>query len=131
MNDVGQCHTCGTGDPGTKSGNFVPDHQPPTGINASGQPQRLYPQCLNCSRQQGGQVRGQQQKQQQDQSAQWSIVRPSQTRPFSGWNSLDLLQLTFGGSRGETAYVPFYDIYEGGGGPTPVVTSTIRYDDIQ
>jgi RHS repeat-associated protein len=23
------CHTCGSTDPGTKSGNFVPDHQPP------------------------------------------------------------------------------------------------------
>jgi RHS repeat-associated protein len=32
INDIGRetgCHTCGTTDPGTKSGDFVPDHQPP------------------------------------------------------------------------------------------------------
>ncbi|MGO4389676.1 RHS repeat domain-containing protein, partial [Microvirga sp. 2YAF29] len=52
------CHTCGTKDPGTKSGNFVPDHQPPTGTIPPGQPQNLYPQCIDCSRLQGGQVRG-------------------------------------------------------------------------
>jgi RHS repeat-associated protein len=55
------CHTCGTKNPGTKSGNFVGDHQPATALNQSGQPQRLYPQCLACSRRQGGQVRGVQQ----------------------------------------------------------------------
>src|SRR5205085_4171575 len=35
INQQGQqngCHTCGTTDPGTKSGNFVPDHQPPNGL---------------------------------------------------------------------------------------------------
>ena len=53
------CHTCGNKDPGTKSGNFVPDHQPPSGLNNGGD-QRLYPQCIDCSRVQGGQVRGQQ-----------------------------------------------------------------------
>ena len=47
------CHTCGTTTPGTKSGNFVPDHQPPSALNPSGSPQQLYPQCLNCSREQG------------------------------------------------------------------------------
>lgn len=47
------CHTCGTTNPGTKSGNFVPDHQPPSALNAKGEPQRLYPQCINCSREQG------------------------------------------------------------------------------
>ncbi|HVO79498.1 MAG TPA: RHS repeat-associated core domain-containing protein [Terriglobales bacterium] len=47
------CHTCGTTNPGTKSGSFIPDHQPPSALNPSGQPQRLYPQCLSCSREQG------------------------------------------------------------------------------
>jgi RHS repeat-associated protein len=50
------CHTCGTTDPGTKSGRFVPDHQPPTAISEPGTPQRLYPHCINCSRVQGGEV---------------------------------------------------------------------------
>jgi hypothetical protein len=50
------CHTCGTTSPGTRSGNFVPDHQPPSALNESGAPQRLYPHCLNCSRRQGGEV---------------------------------------------------------------------------
>jgi RHS repeat-associated protein len=30
------CHTCGTTDPGTKNGNFIPDHQPPTALNPAG-----------------------------------------------------------------------------------------------
>jgi RHS repeat-associated protein len=50
------CHTCGTTNPGTKSGNFVPDHQPASALNASGGPQRLYPQCIGCSREQGLQI---------------------------------------------------------------------------
>jgi len=50
------CHTCGTTDPGTKSGNFVPDHQPPTALNPAGGTQTLYPHCLSCSRTQGGEV---------------------------------------------------------------------------
>jgi hypothetical protein len=57
INRVGSrtgCHTCGRTDPGTGSGNFVPDHQPPTSLNSSGRPQRLYPQCVHCSRTQGG-----------------------------------------------------------------------------
>ena len=52
INDIGNttgCHTCGTTTPGTKSGNFVPDHQPPTGVNTDGKEQQLYPQCLGCS----------------------------------------------------------------------------------
>ncbi|HJR75240.1 MAG TPA: hypothetical protein VJ806_16570 [Luteimonas sp.] len=56
VNKIGQttgCHTCGTTNPGTKSGNFVPDHQPVSSLNAIGAPQKLYPQCLTCSRQQG------------------------------------------------------------------------------
>lgn len=60
INKIGQdtgCHTCGTKDPGTKSGNFVGDHQPPTKINPPGNPQRYYPQCKGCSNIQGGKVR--------------------------------------------------------------------------
>jgi hypothetical protein len=47
------CHTCGTFDPGTLSGDPVLDHQPPNGLNYSGAAQRLYPQCLTCSLRQG------------------------------------------------------------------------------
>jgi hypothetical protein len=39
INQIGEasgCHTCGTKDPGTSSGNFIPDHQPPNGVNPSG-----------------------------------------------------------------------------------------------
>jgi hypothetical protein len=43
------CHTCGTTNPGTKSGHFIPDHQPPNALNPSGGPQQLYPQCSTCS----------------------------------------------------------------------------------
>lgn len=49
------CHTCGTTDPGTRSGNFVPDHQPPN-VLSDGGPQELMPQCIGCSRTQGGQL---------------------------------------------------------------------------
>jgi hypothetical protein len=58
INQLGEtngCHSCGTTNPGTRSGNFVSDHQPPTAL-ANGRPQNLYPQCLNCSRVQGGQT---------------------------------------------------------------------------
>jgi hypothetical protein len=47
------CHTCGTTNPGTKSGNFVPDHQPASALNPAGGSQRRYPQCISCSREQG------------------------------------------------------------------------------
>lgn len=47
------CHTCGSFDPGTSLGNFVPDHQLPNALNRLGAPQRLYPQCLTCSFRQG------------------------------------------------------------------------------
>jgi RHS repeat-associated protein len=47
------CHTCGTFDSGTKSGNAVLDHQPVSALNFNNEPQRLYPQCLGCSRDQG------------------------------------------------------------------------------
>ncbi|WP_368564803.1 RHS repeat domain-containing protein [Pseudoxanthomonas sp. UTMC 1351] len=56
VNKIGQasgCHTCGTTNPGTKSGNFVPDHQPVSRLNSTNAPQQLYPQCLTCSKQQG------------------------------------------------------------------------------
>jgi RHS repeat-associated protein len=60
INDIGNstgCHTCGATDPGTKSGDWVGDHQPPTKLNPPGNPQRYYPQCKDCSNQQGGRVR--------------------------------------------------------------------------
>jgi hypothetical protein len=59
INRIGQktgCHTCGTKDPGTASGNFVPDHQPPSSLNLSNTPQHLYPHCLTCSSRQGSAV---------------------------------------------------------------------------
>lgn len=52
----GGCHTCGTGDPGTRRGSYVADHQPPTALTPPGTSQRGYPQCLSCSRRQGGDV---------------------------------------------------------------------------
>jgi hypothetical protein len=52
------CHTCGTFEPGTHSGHFVIDHQKPSALNKNGSSQRLYPQCLQCSRRQGGYVSG-------------------------------------------------------------------------
>jgi RHS repeat-associated protein len=57
MNRIGAetgCHTCGATSPGTKSGNFVPDHQPPSAINPNNQ--KLFPHCIGCSRKQGGEV---------------------------------------------------------------------------
>ena len=52
MSDFG-CHRCGTTDPGTKSGHAVPDHRPPNAMAKPGEPRRLYPHCLQCSREQG------------------------------------------------------------------------------
>lgn len=63
INEIGGqsgCHTCGSTDSGTSSGNFIPDHQPPNALNPNGGAQQLYPHCLSCSRVQGGQVRGEQ-----------------------------------------------------------------------
>ena len=63
INEIGDatgCHTCGSSEPGTKGGNWVPDHQPPNSLNPDDKPQRLYPHCLSCSRRQGGQIRGNQ-----------------------------------------------------------------------
>jgi hypothetical protein len=51
------CHTCGAKQPGTKSGDFVPDHQPPSKLEP-GAPQQLYPHCKDCSSLQGGEVNG-------------------------------------------------------------------------
>jgi hypothetical protein len=50
------CHTCGTHDSGTRSGNAILDHQPPIALSSSGTSYRLYPQCLHCSLRQGGHV---------------------------------------------------------------------------
>lgn len=47
------CQTCGIADPGTRSGNFIADHQYPSAINPAGRAQRLYPQCATCSAKQG------------------------------------------------------------------------------
>lgn len=44
------CHTCGTFDPKTPSGNWVGDHQVP---KKQGTPKALYPHCLPCSCRQG------------------------------------------------------------------------------
>lgn len=55
--DEGGCHTCGTRNPGTPSGNAVADHQPPSALAPAGTPQRLFPQCLSCSLMQGGHAR--------------------------------------------------------------------------
>lgn len=57
INQQGQengCHTCGTKSAGTKSGNFIPDHQPPNSLVPDGTPQTLYPHCKSCSASQGG-----------------------------------------------------------------------------
>ncbi len=51
------CHTCGTTEPGTKTGNFILDHQTPSALRLPGSIQRLYPQCLSCNHAQGGYVR--------------------------------------------------------------------------
>lgn len=49
------CHTCGTTEPGTRSRNFVPDHQMPNAFSPQGG-QRLFPHCRSCSDAQGGNV---------------------------------------------------------------------------
>ncbi|MBK7634670.1 MAG: hypothetical protein IPJ13_10515 [Saprospiraceae bacterium] len=54
-NETG-CHTCGSTDPGTKSGNFVPDHQPIGVLNPNNKSFDLFPHCINCSKSQGGTV---------------------------------------------------------------------------
>ena len=59
INEMGNAHgcsTCGATNPGTQSGNWVGDHQPPTTQNPAGGAQVYKPQCLLCSRRQGGAV---------------------------------------------------------------------------
>ncbi|NJP35694.1 hypothetical protein HCJ94_27960 [Micromonospora sp. HSS6-12] len=51
------CHVCGATTSGTRSGGWIPDHQPATAAVAPGTPQTAYPHCLPCARQQGGIVR--------------------------------------------------------------------------
>lgn len=51
------CHTCGTKSPGTPGGNWVGDHRYPTSLVTPGAAQRYFPQCLHCSRIQGGLIR--------------------------------------------------------------------------
>lgn len=54
VNRIGRtwgCHSCGSRDPGTRSGNFIGDHQFP---RALGPRYRLYPHCARCSAGQGG-----------------------------------------------------------------------------
>lgn len=53
IGNVSGCHTCGVKTPGTMSNNWVPDHQPITSLMTGPGVQRLYPQCLVCSRNQG------------------------------------------------------------------------------
>jgi RHS repeat-associated protein len=55
------CHSCGTKDPGTKSGNAVVDHQPPQKL---GETTDFLPHCLSCARRQGGEVTNQKAKDQ-------------------------------------------------------------------
>ncbi|GAB2859570.1 hypothetical protein GCM10027277_30120 [Pseudoduganella ginsengisoli] len=47
------CHTCGTKNPGTKSGNSIVDHQP---AQALGETTEFFPHCIDCMRRQGGEV---------------------------------------------------------------------------
>jgi len=46
--------TCGAKTPGTKSGEWVPNHVPPTSVKMPGEEQQLGPHCLKCSQRQGG-----------------------------------------------------------------------------
>ncbi|MFP3596898.1 DUF6443 domain-containing protein [Chryseobacterium sp. SIMBA_029] len=52
------CHTCGQVNPGTKSGNFILDHQPANALVPDGWPQTFYPHCKYCSASQGGIIGG-------------------------------------------------------------------------
>ena len=59
LNRIGNqygCHTCGAPTPGTKSGNWIFDHQDPTAINPPGKAQFGYPHCWGCSHRQAGDV---------------------------------------------------------------------------
>ncbi|WP_282204266.1 polymorphic toxin-type HINT domain-containing protein [Kitasatospora fiedleri] len=48
------CHTCPATTPGTKYGDWIPDHQPPTSLVPPGSPQTAYPHCWTCARIQAG-----------------------------------------------------------------------------
>ncbi|WP_328238051.1 RHS repeat-associated core domain-containing protein, partial [Shouchella miscanthi] len=57
LNKIGDkygCHSCGIKNPGTKSGNWIGDHQPVTALNRYRKKQKLYPHCKACSSKQGG-----------------------------------------------------------------------------
>jgi RHS repeat-associated protein len=54
--DARGCHGCGASSPGTRSGNWIGDHQPPSATNP-GETARLYPHCVRCSARQGPAVR--------------------------------------------------------------------------
>ncbi|MDD7973644.1 hypothetical protein [Roseinatronobacter alkalisoli] len=51
------CHNCGTRIAGTRSGNPITDHQPPSSLNQVREPQQYYPHCASCSARQGGLLR--------------------------------------------------------------------------
>ncbi len=59
INEIGStdgCHTCGSTSSGRASGNFTPDHQPPSALIPPAVSQDLYPHCASCSSSQGGTV---------------------------------------------------------------------------
>lgn len=59
LNSIGNtygCHSCGRMSPGTRSGNWIADHQPVSSLNRQGLSQRLYPHCLGCSAKQGAEA---------------------------------------------------------------------------
>jgi RHS repeat-associated protein len=51
------CHSCGSRSPGTRSGNWIGDHQLPKSQNLSGNSQSAYPHCATCSSKQGAHLR--------------------------------------------------------------------------
>lgn len=51
------CHTCGTKEPGTRSGNFILDHQRSSSLIEQNEEQLIFQQCLGYSNRQGGNVR--------------------------------------------------------------------------
>jgi len=53
IGDAHGCHSCGAPTAGTKSGNWIGDHQPVSRTVPPGTPQVLYPQCQACSNDQG------------------------------------------------------------------------------
>jgi hypothetical protein len=53
IGDASGCHSCGSTTPGTKSGNWIGDHQPVSRTVEPGTPQVLYPHCQTCSNDQG------------------------------------------------------------------------------